>query len=58
MVLPPAVAMWLPNLFFLGLTIYFVRKVATDTHTAILEKFYDVTHEILRRVSWFARSKK
>ena len=58
MVLPPAVAMWLPNLFFMGLTVFLVRKVATDTHTVILEKFYDASHEILKWGSWFAGSKK
>ncbi len=58
LILPSALAMWLPNLVFLVLTVFFIRKVAAETHTVFMEKFYDLSHEILSRIPWFARRYK
>jgi len=58
LVMPAAIAMWLPNLFFLLLTIFFIQRVAKETHTAFLEKFYDFSHAVFRRIPWFSRRVK
>jgi lipopolysaccharide export system permease protein len=55
MILPPGIAMWLPNLIFLVLTTVFIRIVAGETHTVYLEKLYDFTYEISRRLPWHRR---
>jgi lipopolysaccharide export system permease protein len=47
--LPAAAAMWLPSLFFLIITVAFLRSVARETHTPALEKFYDFTYAFLSR---------
>jgi lipopolysaccharide export system permease protein len=47
--LPAAAAMWLPSLFFLIITLAFLRSVARETHTPALEKFYDFTYAFLSR---------
>jgi len=44
MVMPPAVAMWMPNLIFLVLTMIFINIVAREAYTVYLEKFYDFTY--------------
>jgi lipopolysaccharide export system permease protein len=53
LVMPAGVAMWLPNLLFLILTVLFIRKVASETHTAALEKFYDYSHAFFKRFHLF-----
>ncbi len=55
MILPPGIAMWLPNLIFLVLTTVFIRIVAGEAHTVYLEKFYDFTYGIFRRLPWHRR---
>lgn len=47
--MPAAVAMWLPNLIFLVLTVLFIRSVARETHTVYMEKFYDLTYAVLQQ---------
>ncbi|MFC1827451.1 LPS export ABC transporter permease LptF [Thermodesulfobacteriota bacterium] len=58
LVMPAAIAMWLPNLFFLLLTIFFIQRVAKETHTAFLEKFYDFSHAVFSRIPWFSKRVK
>ena len=48
--IPAAVAMWLPNLLFLLLTIYSVQLVAREKHSVFLERFNDVTYAILSKL--------
>jgi len=49
LLMPAAFSMWLPNLIFLFLTIYFVRIVARESHSILLERFYDFSHAILSK---------
>ena len=58
MILPAAIAMWLPNLIFLLLTIFFIRTVAKETHTQFLEKFYDLSQTVFSKIPWFTRRVK
>jgi lipopolysaccharide export system permease protein len=55
LLVPSALAMWLPNLLFLLVTIYFVRIVAMESHNVFLERFYDLTHAILQKLSRLLR---
>jgi len=56
--MPAAIAMWLPNLIFLLLTIFIIQKVANETHTVFLEKLYDISHAVFSKISWFTRRDK
>jgi len=56
MLLPPGIALWLPNLAFLILTILFIRVVAGESHTVFLEKFYDYSYAVYRRMPWRRRN--
>jgi len=58
LVMPPAIAIWLPNLFFLLLTIFFIQRVAKESHTVFLEKFYDFFHAVFSKIPWFSRRVK
>lgn len=49
LVMPAAAAMWMPSLFFLIITILFLRSVARETHTLVLEKLSDYTHAFFSR---------
>jgi lipopolysaccharide export system permease protein len=53
--MPAGLSMWLPNLFFLVLTVLFIKSVARETHTFYLEKFYDFTAAIYGRLPWRKR---
>jgi lipopolysaccharide export system permease protein len=55
MLMPPGIAMWLPNLVFLVLALLFIRSVAGETYTVRLEKFYDFTYAIHARMPWRRR---
>jgi len=55
LLMPAVLAMWLPNLLFLLLTIYFVQLVAKEKHSVFLERFNDVTHAILSKLIRFRR---
>lgn len=55
LILPAGIVMWLPNLIFLILTTLFIKSVAREAHTIYLEKFYDFTYAIYRRVPWQKR---
>jgi lipopolysaccharide export system permease protein len=55
LVMPAAIAMWLPNLIFLLLTIFFIQKVANETHTLFMEKFYNISHAVFSKIPWFTR---
>ena len=55
LVMPAAIAMWLPNLFFLILTLFFLRGVAKETHIVFLEKFYDFFYAVFSKIPWLAR---
>jgi lipopolysaccharide export system permease protein len=55
MVIPPAIAMWIPNLVFLLLTTLFIRSVAREGYTVFLEKFYDFTYVIYGKLPWRKR---
>jgi lipopolysaccharide export system permease protein len=55
LILPAGIVMWLPNLIFLILTTLFIKSVAREAHTVYLEKFYDFTYAIYRRVPWRKR---
>jgi lipopolysaccharide export system permease protein len=48
--MPAAAAMWLPNLLFLFLTIYFIRLVAREKHNFFLERFSDTINAILSKL--------
>ena len=58
LVMPAAIAIWLPNLIFLLLTIFIIQRVAKETHTVFLEKLYDIFHAILSKIPWFTRRVK
>jgi len=58
LVMPAFLAMWLPNLIFLLLTLFIIKKVAQETHTVYLEKFYDISYGVFSRIPWFARRQK
>ena len=58
LIMPAAIAMWLPNLIFLLLTIFIIQKVANETHTVFLEKLYDISHAVFSKISWFTRRGK
>jgi lipopolysaccharide export system permease protein len=58
LVMPAAIAIWLPNLIFLLLTIFFIRTVANETHTLFLEKFYDISYTVFSKIPWFTRRVK
>jgi len=53
--MPAVLSMWLPNLFFLVLTVFFIKSVARETHTFYLEKLYDFTAAIYGRLPWRKR---
>ena len=55
MILPPGIAMWLPNLVFLVLTALFIKSVAREVHTLYLEKFYDFTYAVYSKLPWRKR---
>jgi lipopolysaccharide export system permease protein len=58
LVMPAAIAIWLPNLIFFLLTVFIVQRVAKETHTVFLEKLYDISHAILSKIPWFTRRVK
>ncbi len=58
LLLPFGVAMWLPNLFFLVLTMVLIRSVAREEYTVYLEKYYDFTYELYSRLPWTKRGVK
>jgi lipopolysaccharide export system permease protein len=47
--MPPAAAMWLPNIIFLALTLLFIRNVAGERHTLYMEKFYHFTYALFSK---------
>ena len=47
--MPPAAAMWLPNIIFLILTVVFIRSVAGERYTLYMEKFYDFTYALFSK---------
>jgi len=49
--MPAAVAMWLPNLIFLFITVLFIQTVARETHTVYMERFYDFTYTVFHKFS-------
>ena len=55
LVLPPHIAIWLPNLIFLIVTITFFNNVAREAHTVYLEKFYDLTYAVKGKLPWNRR---
>ena len=55
MIMPAAIAMWMPNLIFLVLTTLFIKSVAREAYTEYLEKFYDFTYAIYGRLPWRKR---
>ncbi|MGB6290203.1 MAG: LptF/LptG family permease [Desulfobulbales bacterium] len=57
MLLPAGIAIWLPNLLFLILTILFIKSVAREGHTLYLEKFHDFTYALYIRLPWRKRGK-
>ena len=57
MLLPAGIAIWLPNLLFLILTMLFIKSVAREGHTLYLEKFHDFTYAIYNRLPWRKRGK-
>ena len=52
MMMPAVIAMWLPNLFFAILTIFFIRSVARESYTLYMEKFYNMTYSIFSKLPW------
>lgn len=52
LIMPAVIAMWLPNVLFLVLTMVLIRSVAGETYTTYLEKFYDLTHAIHAKLPW------
>ena len=52
MVMPAAVAMWMPNLIFLVLTALFIKSVAGEGYTVTLEKLYDLSYAVYGRLPW------
>ncbi|MGW8287414.1 MAG: LPS export ABC transporter permease LptF [Desulfobulbales bacterium] len=51
LILPAALAIWLPNIIFLVLTIFFIRGVAEEKHSVYMEKFHDFTYAVSRKLS-------
>jgi len=58
LIMPAFIAMWLPNLIFLLLTLFVIKKVAQETHTVYLEKFHDISYAVFSRIPWFTRRHK
>jgi lipopolysaccharide export system permease protein len=58
LIMPAFIAMWLPNLIFLLLTLFVIKKVAQETHTVYLEKFHDISYSVFSRIPWFTRRNK
>ncbi|MGW8161315.1 MAG: LPS export ABC transporter permease LptF [Desulfobulbales bacterium] len=55
MFLPPAIAMWLPNLIFLTITGLLIKSFAGETYTVYLERFYDFTYTMRSKMPWRRR---
>lgn len=51
LILPAALAIWLPNIIFLILTTIFIHSMAGEKHTNYMEKFYDCTYAVSRKFS-------
>jgi lipopolysaccharide export system permease protein len=51
LILPAVFAIWLPNMIFLILTIFFIRGVAQEKYSIYMEKFYDFTYVVSRKLS-------
>jgi lipopolysaccharide export system permease protein len=58
LVLPVGPAMWMPNVVFFLFTLFFIRSVAVETHTASLEKLFDAGHIIAQKLPWRSRRTK
>ena len=55
LILPPAAAMWMPNLIFLLLTALLFNSVARETYTLYLEKLYDISYAVKSSLPWRKR---
>jgi len=51
LILPAALAIWLPNIIFLILTTIFIHSIAGEKYTIYMEKFYDFTYAVSRKFS-------
>ncbi len=49
LVMPAGIAIWIPNLIFLVLTMLFIQIVARETHTVYMEKFYNITYAVFSK---------
>jgi lipopolysaccharide export system permease protein len=49
LLMPAAIAMWLPNLIFLILTVLLIQSVARETYTDYMGRFYDITHTVFSK---------
>ena len=49
LMIPAAIAMWMPSLIFLIFTLVFIRSVARESHTLYMEKFNDFTYALLSK---------
>jgi lipopolysaccharide export system permease protein len=49
LVMPAAIAIWMPNLVFLVLTTLFIQSVGRETYTVYMEKFYDFTFAVFSK---------
>jgi len=58
LVLPVGPAMWMPNVVFFLFTLAFIRSVARETHTAVLEKTFAAGHAITSKLPWRSRRTK
>jgi lipopolysaccharide export system permease protein len=58
MVLPVALAMWMPNVVFFLFTLVFIRSLARETHTANLEKICAAGYTIAQILPWRNRREK
>lgn len=49
LVMPAAIAIWMPNLIFLVLTTLFIQSVGRESYTVYMEKFYDFTFAVFSK---------
>jgi len=55
LLVPVGLAMWMPNVLFGLFTMFFIRSVARETHTVLLDKVYDISHAMSSKLPWRKR---
>jgi len=58
LLLPAGLAMWMPNVLFGLFTLFFIRSVARETHTVLLDRVYDISNTMSSKLPWRKRVTK